>query len=238
MSSSKWGKYIDLLSGGLTADFPMSTAQSQFAIQNARHLVDQAAQTRVNWVAWGAYSMWYNNGSWQDYIDNTTGNATEWGLAFTPQSVWCRLQTFYFPVSLTGSDNYYSAYSRPIHLVIGVAGYESASEMTAHVYFRAVLQNAVMPFSADLDNNNCLAYIEGDSTTTSSTWVIDGVTTSLYPENIMGRVYNKGFVVEEYNGNTYPSRLAMMRLTIYGKGVYSVYGYGHLTGVYVREYQA
>lgn len=220
-STSELGYYVTPY-GTLDADAPMSSASARWYLNNIRHLIDESSQTRVNWVAFnvsGPASEGYNDEgiTWEAY--NTD---------------WVYVASFVFPVCCIGTDTSENSYVKPVNLVVSIAGYTEASD---ELFFRAVIQPAYKELSYDMDNSRVLAYYEGSTTANTSEWVIDGVTTSLYPSNITNLAGKRKYGFTEHDGNEYDVSILNMRLTIYAKdGAYE--GDGHLTGVYVREYQA
>lgn len=226
--TSELGYYINPYTNALSADYPMSASVARWYINNARHLVDQSTQTRVNWVAWKPFSTY----------TGAEADPNQEGLVFSAshgvQGVR-HIASFYFPIALTGIDASGTSYMRPTNLVVSVAGYTESSNSFS---FYAVIQGAHTPFESDLLTDDVIAYWLGATTSNTSEWIIDGVTTSLYPDALYGKTQRKTIQIEEYDDKIYTIHMQMVRLSIYYVAGSASAFEGHLTGVYVREFQA
>jgi hypothetical protein len=226
-STSKFGYYVSPYASSLQADYPMSTAAARWHVNNARHLVDQASQFRVNWVAIADNNV-------KPTIVNTTG--LEWPAGNTD---WKHVISHYFPISMIGYDNgldissYEPDYGNPVNLIISLAGYTQNSD---ELKFRVVIQPASRPFGTDGVNDQCLAYVEDSTTSNTSEWLLDKSTSTLYPESAVGDIVPRKFQITEYDSNVYDIDMFMVRATVYAKEGYSS-GSGFLTGLCIREFQ-
>lgn len=203
----------------LNADTAMSSATARWYANNLCHLVDQSSQFRVNWVALGL-----SNGQ-EKGIEGITWDGSG--------STWFHVITHVFPVCRIGTDSAETSYSKPVNLVVSVAGYTENSD---ELFFRAVVQPSLKRLSYDFDDDSCLAYFEDSTTSNTAEWVIDSDTASLYPDNVQSQATPVFIGFEEYDGNNYNVPMYFFRLSIYAKEGYAS-GSGHLTGVCVKEYQ-
>jgi len=222
-STSKFGYYVTPYEQP-GADTPMSTATARWIVNNARHLIDQSTQTRVNYVALKAANC----------VTSSFASVNKDGISWwSGNTTWKGVASFVFPVCLVGSDTNKTTYRRPSNLIVSLAGY---TESAVELFFRIVIQSILRNTSHDLINDQCLAYWEDSTTSNTSEWIIDGVTTALYPDNIISMVQPNALSVLEYDSNQYDVLMYFLRMSIYAKGGL-VEGDGHITGVYVRECQ-
>lgn len=222
-STSKYGHYVTPY-GTLSADAPMSVATARAYLNNARHLIDQSTQTRVNWQAWLEPASLVGEGVMRVVgLFWAAGNAE-----------YMPVKSYYFPISMIGKNADNNSYKQPVNLVVSLHGYtHSATEL----FFRVVLQPQSIPISAiDLHNDRCLAHWTDSTISNSSELIIDGTTVSQYPSNVLARMRPTAYQTLEHDGNVYSVLMFMARLTIYAMGGLDG-NRGHITGVYVRECQ-
>lgn len=224
-STSKYGYYITPLSAALGADYPMDTATTRWCVNNARHLIDESAQTRVNFCCLGDGNM--------------AGNSTDGYMWSGDDDEWFNVKTFVFPISIIGADTGKSNYNNPVNLVVSVWGYVGGYETSGTLYIRTVIQPANRSYDDDFVDDQCLAYLEGNTASSTPVEIIDDYVSDLYPVDIRNQLQPSNFYLSEHDSKTYDVKMFMARLTIHAKIDVAVGGsaYGHLTHVHAREFQ-